>query len=202
MPRGRCSKTLNLMVWSAILAPSLFVMGAGTAAKRENRAAVPMTEQDFAESVNGKFSLRASTLFTPDVTATAAAPIRMTIPIEGRQYAIVLHHHSIRAPGYQLLMQGADGTLVPVEPGPERTLRGVVEGVSGSVVAASLEDAGMQAVIRWPDGEQFRIEPLAGKVVAALPGEYVIYRASDALHEHDRSCGCPSLNTSSRAEVV
>ncbi|MCH8242632.1 MAG: hypothetical protein IH897_08485 [Planctomycetes bacterium] len=199
---GRASRSFGVVLCAALLALPELVNGAGPVGPSKERSVVPMTEQDFVDSVNEKFSLRASTLFTLEVAATAAVPIRITIPIEGRQRTIVLHHHSIRAPEYQLLMQVADGSLVSVEPGPERTLRGVVEGVPGSVVAASLEDAGIQAVVRWPDGEQYWIEPLAGKVVAALPGEHVIYRASDSLHDHNGSCGCTSATAAALAATA
>jgi len=192
MLRGRLLQSFGVVVFiTFVTMPALF-MGAEPVAATQNETVVPMTESQFLENVNTAFSLKRSTLFMFDPSPTSAGPLRTTLPIAGRRHTLVLHPHSVRAPGYQLFMQVADGSLVSVEPGPERTLRGVVENVSGSVVAASLEDAGLRAVIRWPDGEQYWIEPLAGKVVAALPGEHVIYRASDSLHEHDGSCGCAS----------
>ena len=96
---GRASRYFGVVLYAALLALPGLVNGAGPVGASKERSVVPMTEQDFVDSVNEKFSLRASTLFVLEVSATAAAPIRMTIPIEGRQRTIVLQHHSIRAPG-------------------------------------------------------------------------------------------------------
>ena len=126
---GRATRSYGVVLCAALLASPALVNGGGPVEPSRERSAVPITEQEFVDSVNEEFSLRESSLFTLEVSATAGTTIRMTVPIEGRQRTMVLKQHSIRAPGYQLLMQVADGSLVSVEPGPERTLRGVVEDV-------------------------------------------------------------------------
>jgi hypothetical protein len=68
--------------------------------------------------LNQVLRLHASEIITLDVDSTPARAVRTPIAIEGNQYTIDLEPYSIRAPGYQLRAQLADGSIVEVDPGP------------------------------------------------------------------------------------
>ena len=67
-------------------------------------------------------------VFRQPLTTTPGQPLSVTMPIEGRHYRIDLEPHSVRAAGYRVLVQDADGTATARRAGPVRTLRGTVRG--------------------------------------------------------------------------
>ena len=77
--------------------------------------------------------------------------------------------------------------LVPVEPAPAATLRGVIEGKAGSIVAGSMLDEGLFALVTI-EGREYWMQPLAPLVDEATRADYVIYRTEDVVCE-DRICG-------------
>ena len=105
---------------------------------------------------------------------TSTAPASQTAPIRigTQQYTMDLEPHSVRAPGYQMLAQQADGTLVSVDPGPLRTLQGSLTEVPGSHMAASLLDDGLHGSVVMPDGTRWWFEPIVGRVPGAAANEY------------------------------
>ncbi len=106
-------------------------------------------------AVNERLGLLDSQIITVSADRVGTAPIETQIAIDGRPLTLSLEPQSTRAPGYQLLVQIEDGSLVSVQPGIERTFRGEISEVPGSVVAASMLDDGLHARIIMPDGEQF-----------------------------------------------
>ncbi|MFQ5494395.1 MAG: zinc-dependent metalloprotease family protein [Phycisphaerae bacterium] len=105
--------------------------------------------------------------------------LRVTVPINGQARTLHLVPWSVRAAGFTVKAQLADGSYVDVGAPPARTYRGTVEGVGGGVVAASLTDDGLLARIILPDNTQVWVEPLASRVDFAMPGEHVVYRGAD-----------------------
>ena len=89
------------------------------------------------------------------------------IPIEGASRTVTLSPHSVRSDAYQIEIQLADGSFMNVEPSPVHTLRGMVEGIEGSVVAASWHDGGLFARIVLPNDTQYWVEPLGQTVTGA-----------------------------------
>ncbi len=116
----------------------------------------------------------AGTRFNLNIDVVPGEPALVVVPIGGLPHVLDLREHPVRAASYKVLAQIADGSLVSVEPGPVRTLRGSVVGAAGSVVAASLLEDGLHARIAFPDGGEFWIEPAAA-------GEHVVYRADGVL---------------------
>ncbi|MFQ5424974.1 MAG: M12 family metallo-peptidase, partial [Phycisphaerae bacterium] len=141
-----------------------------------------------AGQANNAIGLVQSTVITLDVPQQVGVPFRIVVPIEGQVYTMDLAPHSVRSPKYQVLIQIADGSLVSIEPGPVRTMRGSIEEVQGAIVAASLLDAGLDALVTWPDGTRHAIEPLAKHVAGAALDQYVVYRAEDIV-PHGGACG-------------
>ncbi len=97
----------------------------------------------------------------------------VTIPLGERVYVLTLKPHSVRASNYQVLVQGNDGSLMPVEPGPVRTLRGSLADVPGSVVAGSLLDDGLYARILFPNDEEYWLEPIGSDKYIVYSGDII-----------------------------
>ena len=107
----------------------------------------------------------------------------LAVAFDGVDYTLNLRPHSIRAPGFTVLVQGADGTFRMVEPPAETTYRGEVVGLPGSFVTASLEDGRLSATITLPDGVNptWAIQPLSDIIDNAPPAGHVIYNAADTV---------------------
>ncbi len=127
--------------------------------------------------------------------------------VNGRVYAsldsailLELSWHSVRAPGYRLLVQRADGSIVQQKPAPVRTLRGHIVGLPGTVVAASLVDRGISARIQTAKGEDYWLQPVPAVGPGALPGRHVLYRAADVI-KGGHTCAADRLVRLHRAIV-
>ncbi|RMF73185.1 MAG: hypothetical protein D6744_15960 [Planctomycetota bacterium] len=123
---------------------------------------------------------------------TPGVAITVDVPIDGEQYTLSLQPHSVRAPGYQLLIQDETGAIVPVEPGPERTLRGEIVDQPGSFVAASSNEDGLYARILMNDGNEYWIEPVRGLVPGYDAEDHVIYHTDD-VYPHGGSCAADQM---------
>ncbi len=132
-----------------------------------------------ATTVNRTFGLIDSRLETIPAPATLDGPFVTEIQLDGVPYLLELGPYSVRTADYVLLVQGDDGTLVPHEPGPIRTLRGSVTQLEGSRVAGSLLPEGLLLKIDLPGGDVFWIEPVASKVPEAAAGLHVVYHSDD-----------------------
>lgn len=162
-----------------------------------------LTPEPLAERVNRTLDLQTSTIFSLDVTGEPGQPIRATVPLHGVPFTLDLAPHSTRsATDYQILVQGADGQMVEVEPSPVRTLRGTVEGIPGSAVAATFDDnGGLYARIRLDDtSEEFWVEQLAAKMSDVAADVHVVY-GSDAVISPAGQCGTTALPTIDKSHV-
>ncbi len=115
------------------------------------------------------------------VTATIV-PIRLSgvsmaieVPLPSGPARILLKPHSVRSPDYRLVVQGAGGIFEEKEPGVERTYRGVVEGLSGSAVAASVDKGAVRALVLIPGRDRIWIEPAGGGIAGAPAALHAIY---------------------------
>ena len=117
---------------------------------------------------------------------------RATLLLDDEFRTLHLEPHSIRALDFQVLVQGDDGILRPVDPPPVRTYRGWVEGVDGSVIAGSVVDGKLWALIRMPDGEVWNVEPLSEITddPDAPAGAHITYRGDD-VEPRENFCGVP-----------
>ncbi len=147
----------------------------------------PAADDALLALVNAELGLDHSELVSLDVSPTPGVEQTIAIPIAGREWAVRFAPHSVRAPGYQVLAQVADGSYVPVEPGVIRTLAGEVIENPGSRAAGSLLDDGLYATVVFADGSQWWIEPLAGRFAGAVGGQYVLYPA-DAPNRIGGAC--------------
>ncbi len=96
--------------------------------------------------------LAQATVQSIELPAERGVPFRAFVEINGTPAALELSPSSVRAPGYQLLVQGADGSIEPrVAPAPT-TYTGSVAGFPGSRVSASLHGGGLHAMLVLQDG--------------------------------------------------
>ena len=150
-------------------------------------------DADLVDRVNESLSLVSSSVVNLDFEATPGQPFSVVVPLSGRSVELILAPHSIRAEGYQLLVQIDDGSCVQQQPGPVRTMRGTVVGDPGSVVAASLLDDGLLARIFLSDNEEFWVEPIASLVTGATPNLHVVYHRDDII-PGGGTCGSDALS--------
>lgn len=140
-------------------------------------------DASLSEQANLALGLQASEIVFPALEGEIGAPLVATFEHGEEVFTLALAPHSVRADGYQLLVQGEDGTLSPVDAGIERTLRGEVVEEVGSRVAGSYLDSGLHARINLASGEEFWLEPLVGRVEGG-DDAYVFYRTADVLSGH------------------
>jgi metallopeptidase family M12-like protein len=103
------------------------------------------------------------------------------VQLEGLPFTLDLVPHSLRAGGYALLEDVGSGELRQVDPGPVRTVRGVVLEDPGSIVSGALLDDGLYAKVMLNSGDMYWIEPLVGRTRGAQFGDHAVYHQADVL---------------------
>ncbi len=146
--------------WAVL--PALLALGLTTA---ETAAAEPSLQ-----TVAG--------LPSPGRTATIA------VELDGRMVTLDLVPWSVRAPGFRVHVQEADGVLRTVVPPPAATWRGTVAGEPGSRVIAAMVAGALQASVLLPgrDGDETRWWSIASArsvVPDAAPDLMVVAREDD-----------------------
>ncbi len=136
---------------------------------------------DTTSAVNSLFGLRASAPFVltspPSTTATSSA-YRFQVPIAGGLKTIELIPHSVRAPGFTVEVQRADGSYETIDPGPPSTLRGIVVGQPGSVVAGTVTAEGLRAMILLADHTKLWVEPIPARAASGT-NDHIVFRHED-----------------------
>lgn len=147
---------------------------------------------DLVDQANQELGLLRSELTRVIVVGQSGEPVVATLDFDGSPLTMSLTPRSVRAAGFELREQRADGSVVTVDPGPVQTYRGEVLEQSGSTVAASLLDDGLYARIRFAEGEEYWLEPLAGRVAGAGVAQHALYRWDDVAAT-DHGCGSDLL---------
>src|SRR5687767_9955383 len=117
----------------------------------------------FHGRVNQVLGVLDSQIIALDVDVTPGAGVAVPIPVDGAVATLNMSPHSVRAEGYRIRAQVEDGSLVEVEPGAVRTMRGELAEFPGSVAAGSLLDDGLHVMIVMPPeigGERLWVEPV------------------------------------------
>jgi len=134
---------------------------------------------------------------------------------KGERYTVALDRHSVRAPGYKVLIDDGTGVLREVPAPPVSTYRGEVLELPGSTVTATLNGVGLDAQIALPGkaNETWTIQPLAGVVNGQPEGMHVVFSSDDLLvppyecglddvlgddHDHDH----PAPTPTPRADII
>ena len=156
-------------------------------------AAAEPTSGALTQEVNTTLGLSSSQVLPVIVAGDPSGTTTAIVEVGGNPLYLQLAPHSVRGEDFEVLAQGADGSWTPVPAEPSRTVRGEVSGLAGSSVAGSLTaDGGLEAVIELPDGTSYWVQPLAGVVDGAAPGQHVLYEASDVI-DTGRRCGLEAL---------
>lgn len=159
-------------------------------------------DADLPDRANEALGLYASTVATAAIHHAADGTVTASVSLGGRPHTLDLKPHTVRAVGYRLRVQGADGTFNDVAPGDARTYRGSVVGIAGSAVAASVEDDGLHARIMLPGGSEYWIEPVAAKVQGAPQGAHVSYRTEDIIPNMSKCEADDALRPLARSAVT
>ncbi|CAE7223664.1 bioF [Symbiodinium necroappetens] len=123
-----------------------------------------------------------------DVPAEAQ-PFETQIPFFGEVATIRVEPYSVRAPGFKLLTQLADGSYIELEPYAPRTVRGEIVGIPGSSVSGSVDEKGFQGVIEIPaEGVRLVTEPLVEMIDGVTRRHHVMYDQADVLN-FNGTCG-------------
>ena len=140
---------------------------------------------------NGPQTLQEQAEIALGISASELGSVSLDVAVDGGQsFSMTLNSHSVRAPGFEVRVQDADGWSTQ-EPGPVTTYRGTVNGAPGSAVAASLLEDGLHARIFTDQGEFF-VEPLANHLHA--PTElHVLYSVDDVIPT-GHSCGADLIS--------
>ncbi|MEZ6209855.1 MAG: M12 family metallo-peptidase [Phycisphaerales bacterium] len=145
-------------------------------------------EGERADAIKSAVGLSASTVFSIPETTKFEEAFTVEVPIAGVWSTLELRSHSVRSLNYKLFVQGADGQLTEVEPGPVTTFRGHVAGSPGSAVAGAWTDSGFEAQIVTPDGINYFVEPARKYLGDAPANEYFTYR-NDHVTNPGGECG-------------
>lgn len=112
------------------------------------------------------------------------------IAIDGLLHTVSCRPHSMRAPGFRLLVDGPTG-LVPVPAPPPSTCRGSVIGAPGSVVALSRDGNELRGIVRV--GQRLLgIHPAAALDPTAGAEQHVVFDAQDNFPSAG-TCGSAAL---------
>jgi len=113
--------------------------------------------------------------------------IETQIELDGRPVTMTLIRHSNRAPGFRVLVDNGTGVLEEIDPEPPQTYRGAIAERPEAIVAASIIQGQLSAMI-YGGGEEWRIQPLSQTIAGTDPTLHVFYRAADVLPTGD-VCG-------------
>jgi hypothetical protein len=130
------------------------------------------------ELVSAALGVRQCSVVLPEIRAAPGEGLSVGFLLHGTPVTLDIQPHSVRSAHYQVLVQTGDGKIRVDAPGPIRTYRGTVRGATGSVVAASLLDDGLYALVEFLNGRDW-LEPLGERVPGAPAGAHVVYAADD-----------------------
>ncbi len=171
--RGRAQIGANLVVGILLAATADIAIGQ-TANTGQGRIAL-------LERAKGVFGLRDAGLASLAIDNRPEKAQRVRVPLANAEYTLDIQPHSVRAANYEVRYYFADGTYVSAEPDPVRTFRGTVDGIEGAIVAGSMLEDGMLAVIDFPDHTRLWIEPLSARVEGAAVSDHVLYWGKDVV---------------------
>ncbi len=182
-----------MLNWNARLAvgvAALTIASSGLAADRDRVA--PEFGPELVAEADAAIGVTGARLMTVETAGlTPAGPAVVSIPYQDHDITLRLEPHSVRAAGYEVRVQQADGSWTTVVPEAPRTLRGSIDEYPGARVAGALLDDGLYAAIIFEDGEQLWLEAV-GQRIGADPTLHATYGVEDIV-PHGGSCGMEAI---------
>ncbi len=172
-------RSLRALCSAAAVGGALFAGCSGALA--QNRPSVEAQIQQ-------KMNIRNAAVVKLNVLDVPGIAQQVVVPIAGQLVTLDLLPHAIRAEGYTLWEQREDQLFYRVDAGPESTWRGSVLEMPGSLVAGGLVKGGIFARVIIPDGREFWIEHIGGRIDGADNATHIIY-THDSLVQGDHRCG-------------
>ena len=136
---------------------------------------------EFQNDVINALDVTDATIRSIDLASDREGNVSFSIPVDGFDVTVHMWPHSVRAEGYRVLKQIEDGSFVSVEPTPESTYRGVLSEIPGAVVAGSIIDDQLYAMVLMPDASRFWVEPLASRFPGIDPSLHAVYSQEDVI---------------------
>ena len=176
----------------------LAVVAACASANRPAYCAAPVNDDALvftSSRVVGGFALDDAVNTALDVSASSvqslafeeepSGTVMTLMVVDGALWTLLLDKHSIRADGFQVLVQAEEsGELTPVDPPESVTYRGTVLEIPGSRIAGSFVNGRLTATIATPDG-WYGVQPVAELGFAVGDDLHVVFRAADFLNTGD-----------------
>lgn len=147
------------------------------------------------------FDVRAATVQRLELPERVDAVVSVPVTLGDSEHVLDLYPYSVRSPEhFEVLVQQADGALVPFDVGAPTTVRGLVRGVPGSFVAGDVTDGRLTATLGLHrDAPLWGIQPRSEVDAAAGADEHVVYVSSDTI-DRGHTCGVDH-EAQERAEV-
>ncbi len=145
---------------------------------------------DRQPAINQILGSAESTMLELSTTAADDGTYRAQFTLDERPVTLELTPHSVRAPDFQVFVEGADGKLTEIDPGPVRTMRGRLLELPGSIVTGSLLPTGLDARIELSTGAAYGLTAVRRHIVDAEPQLHVLYDL--AAVEEEGTCGTTS----------
>ncbi len=140
----------------------------------------PVTPE-FLSDVNNALDIVESEVVELNFANVGNDNLAFTIPVDGVDVSIEIWPHSVRADGYRVLKQIEDGSFLEMPPAPETTYRGIVSEIPDAVVAASVIDSQMFAMVQLPDGARHWVEPLSSRFPGVDRSLHAVYSQEDVI---------------------
>jgi len=183
-------------------ARSLVLLGLLTAPVSALSDPVPAAQVPQAARALQALEVADFSLQTLDLPQQPGAAFETTVWLGGSPFTVSLRRHSVRSDDFQLLVQGADGLLVPTEAPEPQTWRGTLLEVPGSHVAASLVDGRLDALIMLGhDLPLWGIQPASDVGLDGGVADHVVYSSED-IQAGDWTCGVDVLAPRGHVEPV
>ncbi len=180
---------------SPVLAAALCLSAATCAAGAPSLRFAPLNDR--SGRVNAQLGVARCDAALMKFDASPGLPFDAVIPVDGRAVTVNLRPETVRAPGFRVLFQTADGSWHDADPGPVTTYVGTSPELPGARIGAALSADGLTAQVAVPGaGVTYWVEPAAGRIDSPerAAGEllHVAYAGSDVLPPAG-SCGADTL---------
>lgn len=155
---------------------------------------VVQTAEHAEEFLRAEFGLSGFQIISIDDTSARAETLQIPLMLDGRIELAVLERSSMRAPSFRVLVDDGTGELREAPAPPVLTYLGVLDGVDGSIISASLHN-GLTAQVRidGPFPRDFTVQPLSEVFAGAPESAHLVYTSGQVI-DQGRLCGGSPLH--------